>query len=128
MKRTCVALAMVTMLATSTPTLGDVIVNDGRPADIPHREVRFGDLNLDTQQGMDTLNRRIHTAIRIVCGDGSRLDLTKFMIMRNCQNESQARAFAARDAMLAARLAARGQPGRLAAVETSLSVATAKAR
>lgn len=115
------------MLAMASPSLADVVVKDQRPAGQQlgqqYREVRFGDLNLDSQEGMNRLNTRIAVAVRNVCGQADNRVLQQVAFVRDCRNESLARAFADRDAIVAARLAARGQPERVAAVTTSISIA-----
>jgi hypothetical protein len=61
MTRIHTAFAAIGMLFVATsglvaPALADVVVKDGSLRDVPHREVRYGDLNLDTQAGIDTLS------------------------------------------------------------------------
>lgn len=128
MKTTHAAAIAVAMLAMSTPSHADVIVKDGRPADVPYREVRFADLNLDSQQGLDSLNTRILSAVRSVCGQADLRQLIETLAVRNCRDTSTHRAFAARDAMLAARLAARDDPAKLAALTGSITFIPPKAR
>lgn len=122
MKSVHTAVLAATVLAMASPSLADVVVKDGRPADVPRREVRFADLNLDTREGLDRLNTRITIAVRSVCGTADIRSLHHFGIVRDCREESQQRAFVDRDTMLAARLAARGQPDKLAALGTSIGV------
>jgi UrcA family protein len=114
---TFAAFGMIAMAATglSSPALADVIVKDGSLRDVPHREVRYGDLNLDTQAGLDTLNTRLQVAVRAVCGQMLNNRLDELSDIHDCRVASLDRAFAARDEMLATRLAARENPDRLAA-------------
>lgn len=109
-------------LAFGTPAHGEVIVQNGDPSDVPQREVRFADLNLDTTVGVDRLNTRIASAVRDVCGQADIRALREFVAMRQCRDQSLERAFADRDALLSARLAARGQPEKLAALDHSMTV------
>lgn len=122
------AAAMVgAMLVMSTPALAtsalaEVIVKDGSTTDFPRREVRFADLNLDTREGMDRLNSRIAAAVRNVCGPADNRMVREVRDMRSCRVQSAKQAFADRDAIIAARMAARGQPDKLAALGNSLRV------
>lgn len=126
MKSVYAILAAATVLAMATPSFADVVVKDDQLADVPRRDVHFADLNLDTQEGLDRLNSRIAMAVRSVCGTADIRSLHQFGIVRDCRQESLQRAFVDRDAILAARLAARGQPEKLAALATSIDVGTAK--
>lgn len=121
MKRTHAVAIAATTLAMASPSFADVVVKDGRPADVPRREVRFADLDLDTREGLDRLDTRISIAVRIVCGNADLRMLDQFVKVRECRRDSLHRAFADRDAILAARLARRGEPDRLAAI-TAISI------
>jgi UrcA family protein len=105
----------------SSPSLAEVIVKDQNLAGLPYREVRFADLDIDTQEGLDALNTRIASAVRTVCGRADNRILTEVATMHSCREASLQRAFMDRDAIIAARLAARGDPVRMAAL-TSLPV------
>ena len=111
------------ILGMAAPALSDVVVPDGHPQNRPHREVRFADLNLDTREGMDRLNVRIAAAVRNVCGSADNRIVREVVDMRNCRNQSMKQAFSDRDAIMAARLAARGQPDKLAVLGDSIAVA-----
>lgn len=128
MKSIHAAVLATVMLATSTPAFGDVIVNDSGLRDVPYREVHYGDLNLASDQGLATLNRRILIAVREVCDNGDMRQLSVFMQVRACRSESTARAFADRDAVLAERLAAHGDPTKLAALGSAISIGGTRAR
>lgn len=128
MRKTYAAAVIAAMLTTVTPALGDVVVKDGHLATVPYREVRFGDLNLDTQQGLDRLNTRIVSAVLLVCGQSDNRQLREYGMMRDCREASMTRAFADRDTVLAARMAARGQPDKLAAIDSSIAIAAVRAR
>lgn len=133
MTRIHTAFATFGLLATaavglSAPALADVIVKDGSLRDVPHREVRYGDLNLDSQEGLNALNMRLEIAVRAVCPIYSN-HLEEMSWTRDCRDASRDRAFAARDDMLAARLAARNDPTRLAsAMPTSLAIVARRSR
>ncbi|MDF2638120.1 MAG: hypothetical protein K0R64_1104 [Novosphingobium lindaniclasticum] len=127
---TFAAIGLLAIAATgfSTPAFADVIVKDGSLRDVPHREVRFGDLNLDSQAGLDTLNMRLEIAVRAVCPIHSN-QLEEMSWTRDCRDASRDRAFAARDAMLANRLAARENPSQFAqAAPTSLAIVARRGR
>ncbi|GGB95689.1 hypothetical protein GCM10011494_12710 [Novosphingobium endophyticum] len=125
MNRIHAAAIALAVLATSTASSGDVVVKDASLADLPYREVRFNDLNLDNQKGIDRLNTRIVRAVREVCGRADNRLLSLMSDIRDCRDQSLQRAFTARDAILAARLAARGQPDKLAAIGDSIGIAAA---
>ncbi|TDW63260.1 UrcA family protein [Novosphingobium sp. PhB55] len=127
MTRIHTAFAAIGMLFVATsglvaPALADVVVKDGSLRDVPHREVRYGDLNLDTQAGIDTLNTRLEVAVRAVCGPMLTHQLEEVASVHDCRDASLDRAFAARDEMMATRMAARENPGQLAAATPSLAV------
>ncbi|TCU60902.1 UrcA family protein [Novosphingobium sp. PhB57] len=127
MTRIHTAFAAIGMLFVATsglvaPALADVVVKDGSLRDVPHREVRYGDLNLDTQAGIDTLNTRLEVAVRAVCGPMLTHQLEEVASVHDCRDASLDRAFAARDEMMATRMAARENQGQLAAATPSLAV------
>jgi len=61
-------------------------------ADVPSAVVRYGDLNLSTEQGAKTLYRRIALVARQVCPDGESRDLESLNRARTCQREAIERA------------------------------------
>lgn len=128
MKKFHAAVMATAVLALSSPSFADVIVRDGELAEVPYREVRFADLNLDTPEGLDRLNVRISAAVRSVCGQPDHHLLQQVVVVRDCRQDSTARAFAERDTILAARLAARGQPERLATVSPAITIGTSTAK
>lgn len=128
MKTFHLAAIATAMLAMSSPALADVIVKDGELANLPHREVRFADLNLDTPEGVDRLNIRISAAVRGVCGTADVRQVREVSSVRDCREVSLQRAFVDRDAILAARMAARGQPDKLAAIDTSIGVGASRTK
>jgi UrcA family protein len=128
MNRTHAALIAFAIFATGTPSFADVVVKESRSTDLPYREVRFNDLNLDSREGIDRLNFRIIRAVRQVCGTVDNRLLSLMSDIRNCRDQSLQRAFADRDVILAARLAARGQPDKLAAISGSIGIAAAGPR
>lgn len=127
---TLASIGMIAMAATgsSTPAFADVVVKDGSLRDVPHREVHFGDLNLDSQAGLDALDMRLEIAVRAVCPIRSNY-LEEMAAVRDCRDGSRDRAFAARDTMLANRLAARENPSQFAqAAPTSLAIVARRGR
>ncbi|MCJ2178874.1 UrcA family protein [Novosphingobium album (ex Hu et al. 2023)] len=117
MRRLTIAASAMAALLVATPAVGDVIVQDGGWADRPFVEVRYSDLDLDSQGGLATLNRRLAAAAITVCGADEIRQLRVHVAVRNCRSDSMERAFADRDAVIAARMAARDDPTRLAAME-----------
>lgn len=123
MKRIHAAALAVIAFAIATPSLAEVVVKDTSWSKLPYREVRFNDLNLDTPQGIDRLNMRITSAVKTVCGQPDARIPREVAVTRTCRSESLERAFADRDSIMAARLAARDDPSRLAALTTSIAIA-----
>lgn len=109
--------ATATLLAATPALANDVVVQEGRWDDRPYLEVHYNDLDLDSQDGIDTLNRRLVSAVKTVCGEIDVRRLKEHAAIRGCRNDSMERAFADRDAVLAMRMAAREDPTRLAAME-----------
>ena len=68
--------------------------------------VSYGDLNLRSQAGVKVLDRRLATAIRVVCGthDGSAVVAFRFAAQR-CVKEKTAEVAALRDSAIASYLA-----------------------
>lgn len=132
MNRILAAAVMTAALIAGSPARGDVIVQNsaqnGWASDLPTREVHFADLNLDTPLGVERLNTRIAAAVRYVCGQADTRMLPEYMAMRGCRDNTLQRAFADRDAVLAARLAARGQPEKLAALDRSFAIGVSPRR
>jgi UrcA family protein len=61
-------------------------------ADVPSRVVRYGDLNLATEQGVKELYRRIAFVAKQVCPDGESRSLESISRARVCQHEAIERA------------------------------------
>lgn len=63
------------------------------PSDQPSTvTVRYGDLNLDTAAGVDTLYHRISSAARAVCHDENSRDLAIVAAVKHCQENAIAQA------------------------------------
>jgi UrcA family protein len=78
--------------------------------------VRYGDLNLQTENGRKHFDRRIRSAVRSVCAGQTAAqneDLQERMAKLRCRKDTLARANIDRDAVLAA--VAKGNPRQLAA-------------
>ena len=57
-------------LTLASPAFGfdrEVIVKAPPKEDVPTRYVRYSDLNLVQPAGLSTLNRRVNSAVRVVC-------------------------------------------------------------
>jgi UrcA family protein len=52
-------------------------------------EVRFSDLNLTTERGIDRLNGRIKTAARMVCGEFDPRNLARARSWRQCRRAAE---------------------------------------
>jgi UrcA family protein len=72
------------MIATASAATPD--------ADVPSAHVRYGDLNLSTEQGAKALYRRIASAARQVCPDGESRGLENLNRARSCQRAAIERA------------------------------------
>lgn len=124
MKRLTIAACAMGSLLVALPAFADVVVKDSDWSSRPTRMVYYSDLNLDNQQGIDTLSQRLTSAVKFVCGNADVRVLDEMSQMRQCRRDSLGRAFAERDALIAARMAARGNPTELARLDkTSLRVA-----
>ncbi|MXP41164.1 UrcA family protein [Altererythrobacter soli] len=100
-----------------TPMIGALSLCLAGPAQAQEqREVVYSDLNLASEAGLQQLDRRIHRAVRLVCGANSatREPLKITILKTNCIKDSSARAMAAKADVLA-RLE-KGEGSRLAAL------------
>ncbi|WP_185996903.1 UrcA family protein [Novosphingobium aerophilum] len=116
------AMFAMASFALVTPVLADVVVKEVRNSNLPTREVRYGDLDLTTASGQDSLTRRLTVAVRQVCGGADMRDLPAYSDMMRCRDDSSERAFTQRDALFAERIAARGQPDRIATNTRAISI------
>jgi UrcA family protein len=71
-------------------------VADAAQADeaLPHKVVRFKDLNLSSTEGAAVLYGRIKSAANDVCGKGDRFNLSQARTIQVCINEAVSRAVA----------------------------------
>jgi UrcA family protein len=60
---------------------------------VPHKVVRFQDLNLDSPEGAAVLYQRINAAAHEVCGDPDKYDLSQLKF-HSCVKEAVSRAVA----------------------------------
>ena len=84
------------------------------PADAPSVTVRFGDLNLASAKGVDTLHARINAAAHQVCGSSGvdHRDLPAYASERACVSQAIANALRdVNDTRLASSRAARRDQG-----------------
>ncbi|WP_052223076.1 UrcA family protein [Novosphingobium malaysiense] len=106
------AITMVSAVAAFTTCV---------PAQAQMREeatytVEYGDLNLNSDQGVAALDYRLHRAVAAVCGQVNIRDLGQVRDMRRCKDEAWASAkdqrefaLAHRNDASAKRIAVRGQ-------------------
>lgn len=87
------ALVALAGLVSTVEAAGKVVIVDS----IPTREVFYGDLDLNTQEGLATLHGRIHQAAEQVCGISSliRVRLDEAMAQKQCRDKAIAGAFTA---------------------------------
>ena len=64
------------------------------PSDVPAATVRFGDLNLNSPEGVSVLYERIHSAASQVCAGGEDRNLGILAFDSACAAKAQARAIA----------------------------------
>ena len=64
------------------------------PAHFRQQTVSYGDLNLDTAEGLKTFNQRIASAVRNVCMRSDPRDLGSMRDSYDCREQAQARATA----------------------------------
>ncbi|MGH6651249.1 MAG: UrcA family protein [Sphingopyxis sp.] len=76
--------------------------------------VQHGDLDLKTERGARTLDRRIWRAAVEVCGTASDFDIAGKNDIRECRRETRLLAAAQADAMIAS--VARGEPIRVSSI------------
>lgn len=87
------------------PMIGALSFSLAGPAQAQEqREVFYSDLNLGSEAGREQLDRRIHRAVRLVCGasTATRETLKATMSQTSCIKDSSARAMAAKADVLAA--------------------------
>ena len=63
-----------------------------RGSDVPSVVVKFDGLTLDTDSGVNQLYRRIESAARQVCPDGTMRDLSTYQRVEQCRKQAVARA------------------------------------
>jgi UrcA family protein len=81
-----VAPAMLAVVCVSAAF--DAGAHLAAPDDLPSVKVGYGDLNLTTRQGKDTLRRRIHRAADLVCGTPDARNLQLSMSYRSCMTNA----------------------------------------
>ncbi|TCM19600.1 UrcA family protein [Novosphingobium sp. PhB165] len=112
-------------LGLAAPAMAEDVLVKNRAIDpnVPRVEVRYSDLDLDSQAGRDRLTTRLDSAVRTVCGDADVRNLDDFSHMRDCRDESTDRAYAARDELFAQHMAARASGQTLASAGTPQTMA-----
>jgi UrcA family protein len=86
--------------------------NAASPDEVPSTVVKYGDLNLSSDLGVQVLYRRIVRAAGIVCPDASIRSLSARVKIQECRNEAVARAIRQIDnSQLAALYAAHSKNG-----------------
>jgi UrcA family protein len=64
----------------------------GTPDDVRTETVKFQDLNLKTEAGVDALYQRIHKAARRVCWQSSDAGLSSAYAIQRCEEKAENRA------------------------------------
>ena len=82
--------ALATALLVATAANADALTQSSDAP--PSRTVKFGDLDLTTQQGIATLHHRIAEAAREVCPDPDTKDLGQLVHAHACRTQAIERA------------------------------------
>ena len=109
-----VALTLATLASIALPMIGSAATAHTEivAGAIPSVVVRYYDLNLATETGVQALYQRIVLAARLICGDPDNRDLSGMSAARSCRQEVVARAVQTiNNPQLAALRAARGGRG-----------------
>lgn len=101
-------------LATSLPATA-ILANE-----TPTTRVEFGDLDLRTDSGVETLDGRLRRAISRVCGDLPRGGYVEALAAKRCKAETHADITPQRDAVV--RLARNGQAIKVARLDVKAPV------
>ncbi|TYC93556.1 UrcA family protein [Novosphingobium sp. BW1] len=112
-------LGCVLLGSAASASNNEVVVQKHVWEDRPTIAVRYSDLDLDSPSGRDALDTRLVRAVKSVCGAPDLRELQDMALMRDCRVTSLARAHADRDALMEMRMATRGNPERLAALDTA---------
>jgi len=104
---------LLILAALATLPVGQPVFAQTAPAE-RSAVVRHSDLDLKTERGTKTLERRLWRAAVEVCGTASDADLTGKNDMRACRRETMAIASAQADIVVAS--AARGEPIRVSSI------------
>jgi UrcA family protein len=94
--KTLIALAAIAASFSAVPALAQEVA---RPAQIV---VSYSDLDLGTRAGVQTLDRRIRSAVELACGPTSPADPAGKNVVVRCHAETLALARARRDTAIAA--------------------------
>lgn len=86
-------IAALTALTIGQPAFADTVA---RSAD-----VQYKDLDLRTDSGTRTLERRLSRAVETVCGTAARIDIVGQRKVKDCQRETKLRAAAQIDRVIA---------------------------
>ena len=103
--KTIVAVSLVCgpTFTVAAENKSEIIVNDQGFRTV---EVAYGDLDLSTAAGQETLSNRVRVAVRKVCGDSSaRQSLGELRDYRTCTSKASENAMASLDKETRARLA-----------------------
>lgn len=73
-------------LAGAVLVIGSGAVQAERPSDLRTATIRYGDLNLATQAGVETLYHRIRVAARTVCGSPHERQIELRRSARTCND------------------------------------------
>jgi UrcA family protein len=84
-KRTSARYTLACMAAFAASTLSMTALADSSTDAVPTAAVRYADLDLSTEQGANTLYRRIVSAARQVCDNSDNRDLQRFAASQRCQ-------------------------------------------
>jgi UrcA family protein len=84
-KRTPARYTLACMAAFAASTVSMTALADSSTDAVPTLAVRYGDLDLSTEQGASALYHRIVSAARQVCDNSDNRDLQRFTASEKCQ-------------------------------------------
>jgi UrcA family protein len=73
---------------------GSLLLDTYRAAEVQQQAVPYGDLDLETAKGLETLNSRIAAAVRNVCMHSDPRQRFSMLTTRQCREDAEDRAMA----------------------------------
>ena len=102
----CAVIGLAAILAAQPAVAGERSI-----------QVRYSDLNLTNDRGREVLDRRLHGAVRQICGTNKAPGVDEGKDVRSCRTATLAQAMASRDKLFA-RLDSANEPLMVARVDS----------